>query len=173
MKRSRRKPTRYQKLVATVRPPPPPVKSLENELDTILSTIKKRGKNNQATGPAAVPDRIETLRVMLINELIPVFVELMEKYSQSGISLEMDASNFLEGGREIRFEFGYGEHRTRLVGTVISEGIAFQEIRQTPEIHGEIASGPMLSLRRLSPNVFREFVCERLTIILRAAMRRR
>ncbi len=104
---------------------------------------------------------------------MPIFVELMEKYSTSGISMHMDASNFLQGGREISFEFGLGEYRAHLLGTVTTEAIAFHETRYNPEVQGELVSGPMLRLRNLTGETFRNFICERLTTLLRYAMRRR
>ena len=86
--------------------------------------------------------------------------------------MQMDASNFLQGGREIKFEFGIRDHRLQLHGIVTSEAIAFHETRHGPDVQGELVSGPMLRLRGLDGSVFREFVCERLTYVLRAATRR-
>ena len=91
----------------------------------------------------------------------------------TGVSLEMDVSNFLAGGREISFEFGVGEYRAKLVGTVTTEAIAFHETRYAPDIDGELVSGPMLRLRNLDGTAFREFICERLSVLLRTAIRRR
>jgi hypothetical protein len=106
-------------------------------------------------------------------ELIPTFVELVEKYAPSGLTLHMDASKFLEGGREIRFEFGAGQYRIMLAGTITEDAIAFHETRYTPEVHGKLVSGPMLRLKNLTVQTFRDFVCERLSILLKSALRRR
>ena len=86
--------------------------------------------------------------------------------------MQMDASNFLQGGREISFEFGIGKHRVKLQGTVTNEAIAFHETRYSPNVRGELMSGPMLRTRNLDAQPFREFVCERLPVLLRQAMRR-
>jgi len=142
-------------------------------LDTLITTLKERQKQAASESDATAPDPIQTLREVMLNELVPNFVELVEKYSKSGISMQMDASNFLEGGREIRFEFSIGDHRTQLHGTVTTEAIAFHETRYAPDLHGELLSGPMMRLRGLDARVFRKFICERLTILLRGAMRRR
>ena len=128
-------------------------------------------KTSISDGPKKL-DKIDALRTLLKTELIGVFVELMEKYSKTGVSMDMDASNFLEGGREIRFEFGVGECRTELLGTVTNDAIAFHEVRHNPHVRGELVSGPMLRLRNLDASAFREFICERLTILLRDAMPR-
>ncbi len=163
-------PKTYQQLVQhSLPPPPPPPRSAENELDSLINVMEKRGVNIAS----AAADPLIRLRSLMLNDLVPEFVELVEKYSGMGVSLQMDASNFLEGGREVKFEFGLGEYRFQLHGTVTSEGIAFHETRYCPDLHGELATGPMLRLHGLNRDVFREFVCERLTHLIRAAMRRR
>ena len=164
----------YRDLVEQTRPqkPPPPLPP-EQELDTLITALKERQKQAANEHDAGAPDPIQTLREVMANELVPTFLELVEKYSKSGMSMQMDASNFLEGGREIRFEFGIGDYRTQLHGTVTTEAIAFHETRYAPDVHGELLSGPMLRLRGLDARVFRAFICERLTILLRGAVRRR
>ena len=139
----------------------------------LVTTLARRRQKEAEDGPSAQPDPVRALRGLMTTELIPVFVELVEKFSSSGISMQMDASNFLEGGREIKFEFGLGEFRSQLQGTVTTEGIAFHETRYSPDFQGELTSGPMLRLRGLNAATFRQFVCERLTFLLRAAARRR
>ena len=163
----------YRKLVEQVKPPPPPSPPTpENELDILVAAMKEREQREAGKYGALKPDALRTLRELLIMELVPAFVELVEKYSRSGISMQMDASNFLEGGREIRFEFGIGEHRTQLLGTVTAESIAFHETQYSPNMRGELVSGPMLRLRTLDVQVFRDFVCERLTRLVRSCTRR-
>lgn len=163
----------YRELVERVQPPEEPdAPAPEQELDALVKTLQER---ECAAKGSTVPkqDPIHVLRELTINELVPVFVELVEKYSQAGISLQMDASNFLEGGRELRFEFGIDEHRIQLLGTVTTEAIAFHETRFSPDVQGELLSGPMLRLRGLNGEVFRSFICQRLSIMLRAVMRKR
>ena len=163
----------YQKLIEKNRPPPPKEHTSESELDSLLTVIKEREKKAQAASSPDEPDRIQALRTLTINELVGIFMEIKEKYAASGVSLELDVSNFLSGGREIKMEFGFGEYRAQLLGTVTTEAIAFHETRYAPDIAGELVSGPMLRLRNLDGKVFREFVCERLTALLRTAIRRR
>jgi len=172
------RPDSYRDLVRRNQiPPPPPRPAPEDELDTLVTAYSTQRKPPTATGVAGdganAPDPIEILRELTLDELVPTFVDLIDKYSGAGIAMQMDASNFLQGGREIQFEFGLGEHRIQLVGTVTSEAIAFHETRYSPHVHGELASGPMLRLRTLTARSFREFICERLTLLLRSAMRRR
>ena len=147
----------------------PSSRSAEEELDALIRVMEDRGRDIMTVGS----DPLHHLRVLTVNEFGPVFVELVEKYSTVGVSMQMDASNFLEGGREIRFEFGLGEYRFQLHGTVTSEGIAFHETRYCPDLHGELTTGPMLRLRGLDGKAFREFICERLTHLIRSALRRR
>lgn len=161
----------YKALVARTIPPARSAKSVEDELDALLTVWHNRERENSAPTETGKPDPIEALRELTRTDFITVFIDLMEKYSEVGISMEMDASNFLEGGREIKFEFGFGEHRVKLLGTVTTEAIAFHETRYTPDIRGELASGPMLRLRNLDSRAFRDFLCERLAVLLRAVMR--
>lgn len=145
----------------------------ESELDSLVPVLKKRDGDNRATGGAGGPERLQTLRKLMLEKLIPVFVELVEKYSEAGFAMQMDASNFLEGGREIRFEFGIGDFRTELLGTVTTEAIAFHETRFSPNVYGDLISGPMLRLHTLDSTTFRDFVCERLLVLARSRLRRR
>ncbi len=142
----------------------------EQELDTLVNGLQERKRNAVRNGLVRT-DPFQALRESMLKEFIPIFVELVEKYSESGISLQMDASSFLEGGRELRFEFGAGEHRIHLQGTVTTEAIAFHETRFSPDVQGELVSGPMLRLHNLTGEVFRDFVCRRLAVLVRAAIR--
>ena len=153
-------------------PSSPPGKNLENELDALIHVIKRRTQEPADDGHGD-QSPLQSLRRLMVNELVPVFMDLVDKYSKANISLQMDASNFLEGGREIKFEFTTGEYRTQLHGTVTDEGIAFHEVRYSPEFHGELATGPMLRLRQLNAKTFREFICDQLTHLLRTSLRRR
>ena len=165
-------PSTYQELVASLKPQPTKSKSAESQLDKLLAAVEERERLREVeTKPPSQP--IQLLREMVVRELIPVFVELAEKYSNHGISMQMDASNLLEGGREIAFEFGLGGYRIQLEGTVTNDSIAFHEVRNSPEVHGQLMAGPMLRLRQLDASSFREFVCDRLTVLLRFAARRR
>ena len=149
----------------------PPAGNAEGQLDSLLEHMRERTEQGiGAEGRGS--DRIQAFRKLLISELIPVFVELLEKYSRNGLAMQMDASNFLEGGREIRFEFALGEYRSQLHGTVTGDGVAFHEVRYSPDFHGELTAGPMLHIRNLTAEIFREFICERLALLIKLAMRR-
>ncbi len=164
----------YRDLVAQTRlskPPPPP--SQEEELDALVTALADRQRQTPDGSGTLASDPIQRLRDVMASELMPTFAELVEKYSRSSVRMEMDVSNLLEGGREVYFEFGLNGHRIRLLGTVTTEAIAFHETRQAPGMHGELVSGPMLRLRGLNATVFREFICERLCTLLRAAIKQR
>ncbi len=148
-------------------------RKIEDELDSLIPSLIERQKQVSSQTGGHDPDRIRALRELTLREFIPIFVELVEKYSESGMTMQMDASNFLEGGRELRFAFGIGEYRTELLGTVTTEAIAFHETRYSPEVTGELVSGPMLRLRNLNGEIFRDFVCDRLMVLVRSVMRRR
>jgi hypothetical protein len=61
----------------------------------------------------------------------------------------------------------------QLQGTVTSDAIAFHEVRHAPDIEGQLVAGPMLRLKNLNAETFREFVCGRLTVLLRHVAGRR
>ena len=160
-------------MVGQTRLPDPPAKNIEGELDALVNSLEERQKPTEAEGQRRAADPIHSLREMTVRELVPVFVELVEKYSKSGISMQMNASGLLEGGREIQFEFGIGEYRVQLQGTVTSDAIAFYEVRYAPDIDGQLLTGPMLRLKQLNAKTFREFVCERLAMLIRSVARRK
>ena len=165
-------PKSYKALVQQIKPPPqPPPRRPEDDSDSLIQGLSEASQKG-TSGGSEKKDSIQVLREMTINLLIPVFVELVEKYSSAGISMQMDASSFLEGGREIKFEFGLKDYRMQLHGTVTTEAIAFHETRHSPDVQGELVSGPMLRLRGLDGEVFRDFVCERLAILIRSSVRR-
>ncbi len=168
-----KQPPSYKDLVQRTRVPPPPPRTAERELDSLLTNLADRQKGKEAGPAASAQNSLQSLRELVMRELIPVFVELVDKYSKAGVSMQMDASSLLEGGREIKFEFGVGEYRNQLQGTVTSDAIAFHEIRYAPDIDGQLMAGPMLRLKLLDAKTFREFVCERLALLLRAAARRK
>ncbi len=161
----------YKELVDRATPPPQIPRRVEDELDALIAVMQERERERADPDDSDKHDPIQDLRDLTRNEFITIFMDLMEKYSQAGISMVMDASSFLEGGREIKFEFGLGECRMSLHGTVTTEGIAFHESRYAPDVRGELTSGPMLRLRHLDGKVFRDFLCERLAILIRTAMR--
>jgi len=164
----------YRELVERTRPSDQPASfSQENELDALVHELKDREQSEANGSKVQAADPIQRVRDIMVGELMPAFIELVEKYSRSGVKMEMDASDLLGGGREVVFEFNLSEHQLRLHGTVTAEAIAFHEVRKAPDVHGELASGPMLRLRGLNGTTFREFICERLCVLMRTVMKHR
>ena len=170
---TQRRPSAYRSLTEPPAKLPEPKQAQPEEiLDTLLTGLN-RCKPNQDLADGNSIDPIQNLRGITLNELVPTFVELVEKYSETGISMQMDASSFLEGGREIKLEFGLQGYRIQMLGTVTTEAIAFHETRYSPNRNGELLSGPMLRLRGLNGEVFRQFICERLTLLIREVLGRK
>lgn len=166
-------PTTYQQLVASIKSHAHKPQTSEAQLDNLLATLQERERKAREAASKPAPDPIQSLRELVVQELIPVFVGLVEKYAEHGISMQMDASNLLEGGRELAFEFALGGCRMQLQGTVTQDSIAFHEVRHSTEVQGQLMAGPMLRMRHLDANSFREFICDRLTMLLRFAGRRK
>jgi len=159
-------------LQQTARREPAADNAPESQLDSLLHRLEQRREDASTRPPAPKVDPLDQLRTRILEDLMPVVMELAEKYAGKGITLRMDAGKFLQGGRSVELEFKYGPFRTCLHGTVTAEGIAFEETRYAPDIDGEIASGPMLRMRQLNAAAFRDFLCEQLANLLRVAMRR-
>lgn len=167
------KKTNYANLVLRAQPPKKKEGSAQDDLDALLTQYQDRQHKVAESAGQQTVDRVQQLREDMLRIYIPAFVDLTEKYAPAGIQLEMDASVLLQGGRELKFVFRVGEYRSEMHGVVTSHAIAFHETTYTPQVGGEIASGPMLRLRSLNEGVFRDFICQRLTQLLRTAMGRR
>jgi hypothetical protein len=164
--------SRHQKSSkGSISPGGAPALSAEGELDSLLTRVEqdKQKKAAAALTDSPKPDPITLLREQTLRDLIPAFVELSEKYGRKGIAMQMDAAGFLQGGRDIKFEFCVGAFRSQLHGTVTTEAIAFHEVKHSPSVQGELVSGPWLRLRHLTTDAFRQFLCERLGLLVRAA----
>lgn len=146
---------------------------VEGEPDKLIVFVQKPGVPARPSATAGGQDRIQRLRELTVPEFIPAFDELKEKYAASEAILEMGGSNFLDGGREIEPPLQVGGYRTKLAGTVTFEAVAFHETRSAPDMGGDLASGPMLRLRRLHARAFKEFICERPAVLLKIVLRQR
>lgn len=151
------------------------VRTQEMELDALLNRLNVQAPEPIApTGSAAeTEDLVEKARQLFAGELTQTLEEMSSKYAAKGITITMDAQPFLNGGREMKIEMSFGPHSCQLIGTITQDAIAFQEIRRSPCVNGELMSGPRLRLRALTKQVFRDFICERLTVLIRTASRQR
>jgi hypothetical protein len=161
-------PMTYQQLVASLKGHAHKPQTSEANLDTLLATIQERERKAREEASKPAPDPIQSLRELVVQELIPVFVELVEKYSEHGISMQMDASNLLEGGRELAFEFaGPAASTSRYHQTHrIPRGTSF--FGSARSIDGRPHAAPDTSMP-----IVPEFICDRLTMLLRYAGRRK
>ena len=162
----------YQSLVRKWADPPRDDKSAEEKLDSLLTAHNQQSAQD-AAAPKQAPSRLDELRRIFRDEMIPAFEEIKQKYGAQGIKLDMDASNFLEGHRKLAIEFSIKSHAVRLDGTVMETGIAFNEVRLIGGVPGAICSGPMLRTRQLTTDQFREFVCGRIALLVRSILRQR
>lgn len=164
----------YKNLMKKRAQAPPEQKSSEEKLDALLNANKQRSdrdqEKNASTGAIS---RLDAFRNRLREELVPAFEELKQKYDAQGLTLNMEASDFLQGGRKLVIEFRIQTSSVRLEGTVLESGIAFNEIRSHGGVPGAISSGPMLRTRQLTAETFREFVCGRIAMLLRSVLRQK
>lgn len=140
------------------------------DLDQLIHQISSPPRRS-ARASQEKPNFVETLRKQIPDSLVPAFAELAAKYAMSGITLEFDPSDFLSGGRTIRMRFRHGAYCSELNGTVTSDMIAFLETRFSPSCDGHLMRGPALRIRGLTVELFQEFVCQRLAIMLKMVLR--
>ena len=164
-----RKPTAYQ----TCRPRQSARKSVEEQLDALLSAEKHRQERWQDSSTETKASALDEMRRQMRDQLLPVFDDLRAKYEPSGILMEIDANDFLSGGVKLTIEVQYDVYGMRLDGTATPSGIAFHETRFSNSALGVVTTGPMLGARTLSGQTFREFICERVGQLVRSAVRRR
>ena len=164
----------YKNLVKRQAPPVPEKKSSEETLDELLNAHHQRSSSASGkTADGAPRSRLDIFRDKLSGELGSAFEELKRKYESQGLVLNLDAEEFLLGGRRLNIEFRLQNYSVRLEGTVLESGIAFNEIRSIGGVAGAISSGPTLRIRDLTADEFREFVCGRIALLLRSVLRER
>lgn len=141
------------------------------DLDALISVYEDR-KQRTSQAPGERQDPVDRLRVQMMSELIPTFNAIASKYAPAGFALKFDVMGFLAGQRDLRIDITFGGSRVELQGTITSEMIAFNEVHYEGDVAGQICSGASLRLRTLTADLFREFLCDRLAVMVRAALRR-
>jgi len=163
------KPTEYQTLVRQLRSRIPPKKTSEERLDALLDLREKRRAEKDAARSGQKVSQVERLRQQMRAELVPVFEDLRQKYESAGVFMELDAEGFLAGGVNVMIDIEFDVHAMRLEGTVTEEGIAFQEARYSNNVRGVVTAGRMLRGRALTAHEFRDFLCDRISQLVRSA----
>jgi hypothetical protein len=164
----------YRNLIKKWSDPPLDVTTAEEKLDALLTAANERAKAHAARGTAeAVLTPLEAFRKKLGEELIPVFDDLARKYAAQGLTLKLDATDFLSGGRKLTIEVSIQTDSLRLDGTVLENGVAFNELRSSGGVPGAIASGAMLRTRLITAEAFREFLCAQMAAFLRSILHQR
>lgn len=144
----------------------------EAELDALLDKVEEKRLIKPRDVKAEQPNVIDAFRTCLRQVYQPVFEDLRTKYAAKGLTLEMDADEFLGGGTALRFRFVYGDLTVELDGTVMRGGVAFYIVRGVGETKGALISGPLLRIRNLSTDDFRRFIVDHLSQLIRDALRR-
>lgn len=155
--------------------PRTPGGAAESRLDSLLASKAKQDSSQAA--PDASNDsssKMDQVRRVFQTQLVPAFDELIGKYQPQGVFMEMDASGFLNGGRNVRVVIEYQGAGVRLEGVVMPNAIAFTETRYSAsDPAGVAASGPSLRTRDLGPNPFRDFVCDRMTSLIQSVLKQK
>ena len=149
-------------------------RTLADEAEKRLDQLLDRHAHAPAAQRSETPaDRgpVERLRERFRNEFVPLVEVLQAKYGDRGVNLRMDAEDFMQGGRRVNLSVEFGGTGIRLEGTVTNTSIAFCQTRYSKDDPaGLTASGPSLRTNGLTVEVFRTFVCDRITAIVELVM---
>lgn len=143
----------------------------ESRLDSLLMECEPPEVEKKTSEPSVSP--MDRLRERMVAEFCPLIDDLHTKYSPRGIAVRMDIADFLAGRRGVNIAIDFKNIGLRLIGIVTDGGIAFQQTFMRNGLDGVITSGPMLRTRNLTSNQFRDFICEYIVKIVRAAERAR
>ncbi len=153
-----------------VAPPRRARNSVEAKLDTLLGRYNARQAGNRDGLGVHSDDPIEQLRDRFRRDFIPVFQDVADKYGPQGIDIHLDVERFLAGGNEILIDVAFERVGVRFLGTVLTHRIAFHEMRYSNNIGPAVTSGPTLRTRELTRERFREFICERISKLIRSVL---
>lgn len=143
----------------------------EVELDALLDKVEEKQAAKEELSGEEPLDAIETFRSLMRQVYIPTFETVQAKYASKGISMAMDVDEFLGGGSSLKIRLTYGEVTMELDGTVMRGGVAFYIIHGTGQNRGAVVSGPLLRIRNLSGDDFRQFLVEHLGQLIKDALR--
>ncbi len=143
----------------------------EDELDALLDKVEEKQASRAAQPDEEPPDAIETFRSLMREVYIPTFETVQAKYASKGISMTMDVDEFLGGGSSLKIRLAHGEVTMELDGTVMRGGVAFYIIHGIGQNKGAVVSGPLLRIRTLSSDGFRQFLAGHLSQLIKDVLR--
>ncbi len=143
----------------------------EDQLDALLEKVEEKRASRGFEQQESEPDVVDVFRGLMRQVYMPVFEALRAKYASKGIAMELDADEFLGGGPLLRIKFAYGDLTMDLDGTVMRGGVAFYIVRGVGNNKGAVVSGPMLRIRKLTAEDFREFIVDHLSQLIKDALR--
>ena len=143
----------------------------EDQLDALLDKVEEKRASQGFEQHDNEPDVVDVFRGLMRQVYMPIFETLREKYAPKGIAMELDADEFLGGGPSLRIKFAYGDLTMDLDGTVMRGGVAFYIVRGVGNNKGAVVSGPMLRIRNLTAEDFREFIVDHLSQLIKDALR--
>ncbi len=143
----------------------------EDQLDDLLDKVAEKRASRGLEQQESEPDVVDVFRGLMRQIYMPVFETLRGKYAPKGIAMELDVDEFLGGGSSLKIKFAYGDLTMDLDGTIMRGGVAFYIVRGVGTNKGAIVSGPMLRIRNLTGEDFREFVVDHLSQLIKDALR--
>ncbi len=152
-----------------------PTTRADQDLEALLEKAEQKRTTQQAAAsdPYRQMDQLDVFRSRMRQIYMPVFEDIKSKYNPRGVEMDLDADEFLGGGAHLRIKLQYFEHVLKMEGTVGRGGVAFYLTRGTGNSNGgAMESGPMLRIRNLSAEDFRQFVVDHLMLLLKESLRK-
>ncbi len=143
----------------------------EDQLDALLEKVEEKRASGGFDQQESESDVVDVFRGLMRQVYMPVFETLRSKYAPKGLAMELDADEFLGGGPALKIKFSYGDLTMDLDGTVMRGGVAFYIVRGVGNSKGAVVSGPMMRIRNLTAEDFREFIVDHLSQLIKDALR--
>lgn len=145
---------------------------MELEIDSLLNEHDRRKAKSAGQPPnKPEPSPLDQLRDKFREEFVPLVERIASQYGPKGVSVSMNAENFLEGGRIIVIDVAFGGFRIVQEGTVMPDSIAFSEVHHAPNRGETMSAGQTIRGRQLTEEGMSDFILKSAASLIRAANR--
>ena len=145
---------------------------MELEIDSLLNEHDRRkAKAAEQSQGNPEPSPLDLLRDKFREEFVPLVEKIAGQYGPKGVSVSMNAEDFLGGGRTIVIDVAFNGFRTVQKGTVMADSIAFSEVHYVPNLGETMSAGQTIRGRQLTKEGMADFILKSAASLIRAANR--
>ena len=145
---------------------------MDTEIDSLLNENDRRhAKVAEKLAGKPEPSPLDELRAEFRERFVPLVEKIAGQYSPKGVTVAMNATDFLEGGRTVVIDIAFGGYRIVHEGTVMADSIAFSEVRYVPNGGETVTAGQTIRGRQLSEQGIADFILKVVASLIRAANR--